>query len=433
MKLVNCVPLAIAFALIAGCVERTSYETPDESDRVGKLLLERLPAKIEHRIDAKLEDKVILHGYDLETIGAEPGGAVTVVWYWECKEAPGPGWRLFTHLLDGEGRSRVNRDKTGPIREHFQPEHWRAGLVIEDIQRIKIPKQWPSEALELRVGLWRGEERMKIAEGPVDEQGRIKGPRVQVRPARPIETRVPRAPAAPVIDGAFENEEAWKGAARLKPFTHTITGDGVSRATDVRLMWNASHLFVAMRADDDHLQSKFERHDDELWHEDVFEVFLDPRGDKKHYYEIQASPAGIVFDSHLKSYRKNRNEWTSEAEVAVEVRGTLGDSSDEDRGWTAEIAVPFATMTEGGGVPPEAGAVWRANFFRVDLTKGKPVYSAWSPPQRGDFHALDRFGALVFEAPPVPRPAGDAGAPDAGAADGGPGGGPRPQKGETSK
>jgi len=50
---------------------------------------------------------------------------------------------------------------------------------------------------------------------------------VQVRPARPIEARVPWASAAPVIDGAFEEEESWQGAARLEPFTHTVTGDGV--------------------------------------------------------------------------------------------------------------------------------------------------------------------------------------------------------------
>jgi len=397
-----------AFAVAIGCVERTSYETPDESDRVGKLILDKVPDKLDERLDADFDGKLILRGYDLEAAGAEPNGTVTVTWYWECKEAPGPGWRLFTHMLDSQGRSRVNRDKSGPIRKYFQPEHWRAGLVIKDIQQIKIPEQWPYDALELRVGLWRGEERMKVVAGPVDEQGRVKGPRIAVRAARPIAVGVPWAVKPPVIDGAFADEEAWSGAARLGAFGHTITGDRVADTTDVRLMWDARNLYVAMRADDKHLQSRYQQHDDELWHEDAFEIFLDPRGDKKHYYEIQVSPGGIVFDSHLPSYRKNRNEWTSEAVVAVKLDGTLGDASDDDRGWSAEIAVPFAAMTEGGGVPPGAGDEWRANFFRIDVTKDKPIYSAWSPPLRGDFHALDRFGAINFEPPPAP--VADAGA-----------------------
>jgi len=410
MKLAQFVLVVSAIALVAGCVERTAYETPDESDRVGKLLLDKLPDKMDKRIGANFDGKVVLHGYDIEAIGAEPGGAVTVVWYWECKEAPGPGWRLFTHMLDAQGRSRVNRDKSGPIRKHFQPEHWRAGLLMKDIQRIKIPKPWPYDALELRVGLWRGEERMKVIEGSADEQGRVEGPRVSVRAGKPIQVEVPHAASVPVVDGVFEGEQAWNGAVRLGTFGHTITGDNVRGKTEVRLLWDDTQLYVAMSAGDEHLQSKFEKHDDELWHEDVFEVFLDPGGDKKHYYELQVSPAGVVFDSHLRSYRKNRNEWTSEAVVAVKCNGTLGDASDDDRGWSAELAIPFASMTEGGGVPPKAGDEWRANFFRVDVTKNKPVYSAWSPPLRGDFHALDRFGALVFQPPPTPPPTADAGA-----------------------
>jgi hypothetical protein len=426
MKIPQLVFLAWSLAALAGCVEQTSYETPDESDRVGKLLLSELPDKLDRRIGADFDGKVILHGCDLDATSAEPDGYVNLVWYWECKQPPGPGWRLFTHVLDSEGRSRVNRDKSGPIRKHFQPEHWRAGMLIEDIQRIKIPKKWPYDALELRIGLWRGEERMKVVSGPVDGQGRVKGPRVAVRAGRPIEVRVPRAASKPVIDGVFQGEEVWRGAARLDAFGHTITGDAVAGETDVRLLWGDTHLYVAMSAEDEHLQSKFEKHDDELWHEDVFEVFLDPRGDKKHYYEIQVSPAGIVFDSHLRSYRKNRNEWSSEVETAVKRDGTLGEPGDVDRGWSAELAIPFAAMTEGGGVPPAAGDVWRANFFRVDVTEKKPVYSGWSPPLRGDFHALDRFGAMVFEAPAEPEPAVDGGAPVASPGDAGPASAPAP-------
>jgi hypothetical protein len=413
MKLAVFAALAAGALLVAGCVEQTTYETTDESDRVGKLLLDKLPAEIQHRLHADLDGKIILHGYDLDAAEARAGGSLTVTWYWECKEAPGPGWRLFTHVLDDQERSRVNRDKVGPIRKHFQPEHWRKGLVVRDLQRIRIPKTWPGEALELRIGLWKGEQRMKVVKGPVDKGGRVKGPRVSTKPAEPIEVEIPYATAAPQIDGAID-EQPWKEAVALGRFEHTITGDEARRGTDVRLLWDTEHLYVAMKAVDDHLQSRYEKHDDELWNEDAFEIFLDPGGDKKHYYEIQVSPAGVVFDSHLRSYRKNRNEWTSAAKAAVEAAGTLNDPADDDGGWSAELAIPFGTLTEGGGVPPKAGDGWRANFFRVDVTKGKPVYSAWSPPLRGDFHALDRFGSVVFGAPPAPP--GDAGAPEPSAA-----------------
>jgi hypothetical protein len=53
------------------------------------------------------------------------------------------------------------------------------------------------------------------------------------------------------------------------------------------------------------------------------------------------------------------------------------------------------------------GDKWRINIFRMDAPQGKPQQaSGWSPPMVGDFHALDKFGDLVFgdEKGKVPAP-----------------------------
>ena len=74
---------------------------------------------------------------------------------------------------------------------------------------------------------------------------------------------------------------------------------------------------------------------------------------------------------------------------------------DKDQGWQAELAIPLvaargrskAALT----LPPTVGQVWRANLFRTDKpAKGGLKAWAWSPPLRSTFHALDRFGELVF-------------------------------------
>jgi hypothetical protein len=68
-------------------------------------------------------------------------------------------------------------------------------------------------------------------------------------------------------------------------------------------------------------------------------------------------------------------------------------------------------------LPPTPGDVWRVNLFRMDVPSGKPQQaSAWSPPMVGDFHALDKFGDLVFG-----DDKGNLPAPAATAAAGGPG------------
>jgi hypothetical protein len=403
--------IAVALAAAAwGCVEKTSYVTPDESEKVAKMILGKAPEKIGHRLDAELDGKIALLGYDLEPNEIAAGGTFTVTWYWQCKEAPGPGYRLFTHLVDGAGASRINRDGAGPIRKHFQPEHWKAGIVVRDVQKISVPKSWGSSVVDVRVGVWGPSGRLKVTKGRSDSENRIKAVRVPVgETAAAPSLVVPRAPQPPVIDGVFEGEAAWNGAVRLEPFSDTLTGAKVPRPTQVLLMWDDAALYVAMKAEDDYLQSKYTKNDEELWHEDAFEMFLDPRGDKKDYYEIQVSPAGLVFDSYLPSYRKNDNAWSSGAAVAAKIDGTLNDGKGGDKGWSAELAIPWKSLEKGGGVPPGDTKGLKVDFFRVDVTADKTIYSAWSPPLRGDFHALDRFREIALAPAPARAPAADAG------------------------
>jgi hypothetical protein len=49
--------------------------------------------------------------------------------------------------------------------------------------------------------------------------------------------------------------------------------------------------------------------------------------------------------------------------------------------------------------PPRPGSRWRANLYRLETHNraGEVEGQAFSPPYRGDFHALDRFGWLLFD------------------------------------
>ena len=77
------------------------------------------------------------------------------------------------------------------------------------------------------------------------------------------------------------------------------------------------------------------------------------------------------------------------------VRG-IPDDGQPDEGYTAELRIPLSAIDR----PPQrpiVGSVWRINLFRIDIhDDGSGHYTAWTPPIVGDFHALDRFGFLVF-------------------------------------
>ena len=47
---------------------------------------------------------------------------------------------------------------------------------------------------------------------------------------------------------------------------------------------------------------------------------------------------------------------------------------------------------------PAVGDRWKFNLYRLRQGPGQPNEGqAFSPPMRGDFHALDRFATLRFE------------------------------------
>jgi hypothetical protein len=184
------------------------------------------------------------------------------------------------------------------------------------------------------------------------------------------------------------------------------------------VLWDDKNLYVAFEMEDHDVWSTLNKADDKLWTQEAVELFIDADGDGKTYVELQTNPRGVVFDSYLPAYRQNQNDWQSNVKVGVKVDGTIDNRNDQDKGWVAELAIPLEaakgkepTMKN---VPPKVGTEWRVNFFRLDLPQGRPqTSSAWSPPLVGDFHALDKFGVLVFGDDKGAVPAGEPAKEDA--------------------
>jgi hypothetical protein len=133
------------------------------------------------------------------------------------------------------------------------------------------------------------------------------------------------------------------------------------------------------------------RHDDQLWLEDVYEVFLAPQDPPHVYYEFEVNPLGTTFDARIESPRLTRPT------ICVDVEwGCPGFRAKVRRRpgiWSASLSIPLGALAGAGPLPRK----WRANFYRVD--RGSPdEYSAWSPIYRDppDFHDARRFGTLVL-------------------------------------
>ncbi len=219
----------------------------------------------------------------------------------------------------------------------------------------------------------------------------------------------------PLIDGAG-NEAAWQQAAWTEDF-QDIEGSAKpvpAQRTRVKMLWDATHLYILAEMEEQHIWGKLREKDTIIFHDNDFEVFIDPDGDTHQYYEIEINALNTVMDLYMpKPYRNGGMallNWDAKGlRTAVGINGTLNNPADKDRSWTVEMAIPFKSLSfYRGRAQPADGSTWRINFSRVqwdtDVRNGQylkrpgvPEYNwVWSPQEIINMHAPERWGYLQF-------------------------------------
>jgi hypothetical protein len=237
----------------------------------------------------------------------------------------------------------------------------------------------------------------------------------------PLHYIVSKTATPPVIDGSL-SDPAWQAAPWTEYFSD-IEGDIRPRPryhTRVKMLWDDRYLYIGAQIEEPHVWAYVKNHDEVVFRDNDFEVFINPDNDARHYFEIEVNAIQTIFDLFLPEPYRNGGgalvSWdVTGLKKAVRIDGTLNDPRDTDRGWTVEYAIPIASISMGNGPEtPHPGSLWRINFSRVewdtDVRNGKYVHHAdpltgravpehnwvWSPQGIIDMHAPERWGYLQF-------------------------------------
>jgi hypothetical protein len=224
------------------------------------------------------------------------------------------------------------------------------------------------------------------------------------------------------IDGTID-EEAWTKAEWTAAF---IDIEGAAKPiprfrTRAKMLWDDVYFYVSAEMEEPHVWGTLVERDAVIFHDNDFEVFIDPNEDTHEYYELEVNALGTEWDLLLvKPYRDGGpaiDSWDIQGlKTAVAVEGTLNDPADEDVGWSIEIAMPWTVLEECAHkpAPPESGDQWRVNFSRVewkvevkdgryakltDLRTGKPFPEdnwVWSPQGLINMHYPEMWGIVQF-------------------------------------
>jgi hypothetical protein len=224
-----------------------------------------------------------------------------------------------------------------------------------------------------------------------------------------------RATTAIRIDGKLD-DVAWQKAAWSDDFVD-IQGPGHPTPrfrTRVKMLWDDQYLYIAAELEEPHVWATLTEHDSVIFHDNDFEVFLNPTGDSRNYFEFEMNALNTGWDLFLsKPYReggKADNSWEIPGLLtAVHVDGTLNDPSDRDHGWSVEIAFPWTAFRSRAPVErPAAESEWRINFSRVEWqtniadrkyvkVPGHPEDNwVWSAQGLIDMHVPENWGYVHF-------------------------------------
>ena len=122
--------------------------------------------------------------------------------------------------------------------------------------------------------------------------------KVEVPPEKAKPINIPKALAAPVIDGRVD-EEVWKHAAVFKDFYQTGPGYNTapSKPTEVYMMYDEKNLYVAFKCWDerDKIRATVAKRDN-VFGEDNVRMWLDTYNDQRRAYVLGFNPLGIQQD-----------------------------------------------------------------------------------------------------------------------------------------
>jgi hypothetical protein len=165
---------------------------------------------------------------------------------------------------------------------------------------------------------------------------------------------ISRSDSAPIIDGRLD-EADWQRATLVEDF-HQIAPTEYAEPTEptqIRIYYDDDALYIGARMLDsqpDAMHANILRQGAIFWGDDLFALIIDPFNDKRNGYRFQLNANGIRMQMLFQDTTGEDWNWNGI---------WYGAATVDEGGWTAEMAIPFKTLS----FNPQ-NDTWGINFFR---------------------------------------------------------------------
>ena len=181
---------------------------------------------------------------------------------------------------------------------------------------------------------------------------------------------------APVMDGTL-NDPLWSQARPVADFLQRepYEGQAPTESTEVRVLYTKHGVYFGikcMTSDAAAITATELRRDVSQQYDDFFEIVVDSAHDRRNAYVFQINPLGTQRDALITEEQQTDigsddgdpgwdGIWTSQTHIT-------------DAGWTATVAIPFATLN----FMQSRDVVWGINFKRFIRRKNEEdIWSGW--------------------------------------------------------
>ncbi len=194
--------------------------------------------------------------------------------------------------------------------------------------------------------------------------------------------------APPELDGRLE-ESQWKQAPIYSNFIQSEPYEGTpaTEDTEVRVLYDADSIYIGVHcldSDPDGIVLSSRRRDFDFTQTDSFGLVLSPYNDNRTGFLFSMTPEGAQRDVQVdQDGVATEASWDGVWHVKTLIH---------DRGWSAEIRIPFTTLHESFS---DETSTWGINFNRRVRRKNETTH--WSPvPRRYNLTTISYAGSMKF-------------------------------------
>jgi hypothetical protein len=175
--------------------------------------------------------------------------------------------------------------------------------------------------------------------------------------------------------------------------------------TQAKVAYDNTAIYVIFRVEDRYVKAVAGKNQGPVYLDSCVEFFFTPGTNvKEGYFNLEMNCGGFMLFHHQTKPRTSQTLISEDHIAQVKVAHTLPEivdpEIDKDTTWIVEYSIPFSLLSDYHSFPkPEAGSVWRANFYKCGDQTSHPHWLTWAPIDfpTPNFHLPEYFGSLEFQ------------------------------------